>query len=92
MQAFHTTPLTWYTPRGIRIPVASVKGRCPRPLDDGGLCFSTVLSIGKENTLVKYLLGGKKQKFPRGIDTQGINAQDPRLGSRLEIVGSTGGR
>jgi hypothetical protein len=24
------------TPRGIRIPVASVKGRCPRPLDDGG--------------------------------------------------------
>ena len=25
------------TPRGIRIPVASVKGRCPRPLDDGGL-------------------------------------------------------
>ena len=26
-----------YTPRGIRIPVTSVKGRCPRPLDDGGL-------------------------------------------------------
>ena len=26
-----------YTPKGIRIPVASVKGRCPRPLDDGGL-------------------------------------------------------
>ena len=25
------------TPKGIRIPVASVKGRCPRPLDDGGL-------------------------------------------------------
>ena len=25
-----------YTPRGIRIPVTSVKGRCPRPLDDGG--------------------------------------------------------
>ena len=24
------------TPRGIRIPVSSVKGRCPRPLDDGG--------------------------------------------------------
>ena len=27
-----------YTPKGIRIPVTSVKGRCPRPLDDGGLC------------------------------------------------------
>ena len=25
-----------YTPKGIRTPVASVKGRCPRPLDDGG--------------------------------------------------------
>jgi hypothetical protein len=29
-----------YTPKGIRIPVASVKGRCPRPLDDGGLFFA----------------------------------------------------
>ena len=26
-----------HTPRGSRIPVASVKGRCPRPLDDGGV-------------------------------------------------------
>ena len=25
-----------YTPKGIRIPVCSVKGSCPRPLDDGG--------------------------------------------------------
>ncbi len=40
------------TPRGIRIPVASVKGRCPRPLDDGGLFF-TFLSIDKWYTLVK---------------------------------------
>ena len=24
------------TPKGIRIPVCSVKGSCPRPLDDGG--------------------------------------------------------
>ena len=29
------------TPRGIRIPVTSVKGRCPRPLDDGGIGFVT---------------------------------------------------
>ena len=27
------------TPRGIRIPVTSVKGRCPRPLDDGGFLY-----------------------------------------------------
>ena len=26
----------FHTPKGIRTPVASVKGRCPRPLDDGG--------------------------------------------------------
>ena len=25
------------TPKGIRIPVGSVKGCCPRPLDDGGV-------------------------------------------------------
>jgi hypothetical protein len=28
------------TPKGIRIPVCSVKGSCPRPLDDGGKQFS----------------------------------------------------
>jgi hypothetical protein len=28
--------LVCYTPRGIRIPVSSVKRRGPRPLDDGG--------------------------------------------------------
>ncbi len=32
------------TPRGIRIPVASVKGMCPRPLDDGGV-FLTFTKI-----------------------------------------------
>ena len=25
------------TPKGIRTPAAAVKGRCPRPLDDGSL-------------------------------------------------------
>lgn len=30
------------TPKGIRTPAASVKGMCPRPLDDGSLfCFLT---------------------------------------------------
>lgn len=27
-----------YTLKGIRIPVTSVKGKCPRPLDDEGKC------------------------------------------------------
>ena len=26
-------------PKGIRTPVAAVKGQCPRPLDDGDVCF-----------------------------------------------------
>ena len=26
-------------PKGIRTPVTAVKGRCPRPLDDGDLFF-----------------------------------------------------
>ncbi len=33
------------TPRGSRIPVSSVKGRCPRPLDDGGMslyCYNNL--------------------------------------------------
>ena len=33
------------TPKGIRIPVTSVKGRCPRPLDDGGLFLFTFNNI-----------------------------------------------
>ncbi len=33
------------TPKGIRIPVTSVKGRCPRPLDDGGLFQSTITKL-----------------------------------------------
>jgi hypothetical protein len=39
------------TPRGIRIPVASVKGRCPRPLDDGGVSLA-LFRIAKLNTIV----------------------------------------
>ena len=31
-------------PTGIRTPVASVKGRCPRPLDDGDLRISTAFT------------------------------------------------
>ena len=30
------------TPKGIRIPVCSVKGSCPRPLDDGGSLCSVI--------------------------------------------------
>lgn len=31
------------TPKGIRTPAASVKGMCPRPLDDGGKTLSSAV-------------------------------------------------
>ena len=43
------------TPRGIRIPVASMKGRCPRPLDDGGLLFpASSLSTHSKEMICSY--------------------------------------
>lgn len=30
------------TPKGIRTPAASVKGTCPRPLDDGSIRLASV--------------------------------------------------
>ena len=40
------------TPKGIRIPVCSVKGSCPRPLDDGGLCYR-FLVISKAGNAIR---------------------------------------
>ena len=39
------------TPNGIRIRVAGLKGRCPRPLDDGGtrLKYSRDVASGQRN-------------------------------------------
>src|SRR6266704_3460123 len=33
------------TPNGIRTRAAALKGRCPRPLDDGGLTATAVLPV-----------------------------------------------
>ncbi len=47
------------TPKGIRTPVTAVKGRCPRPLDDGST-----------KTLVFFSLYYKKRDgTPKGIRT-----------------------
>ena len=50
-----------FTPKGIRIPVSSVKGRCPRPLDDGGFDVNTVnLGSGLSNMEKRISeIGGK---------------------------------
>ena len=42
------------TPRGIRIPVASVKGMCPRPLDDGGVLL-TFIKIHSDVRVCQHL-------------------------------------
>jgi hypothetical protein len=47
------------TPRGIRIPVTSVKGKCPRPLDDGGISnydHIVVLETAIVNTFFYFCL------------------------------------
>ena len=56
------TLITLDTPKGIRIPVASVKGRCPRPLDDGGLFFRTFISVESVPVSVKSL--GITEPYP----------------------------
>ena len=43
--------LQYGSPKGIRIPVLAVKGRCPRPLDDGTILFLTVLKSVSTTTL-----------------------------------------
>ncbi|CAD5282172.1 conserved hypothetical protein [Alteromonas sp. 38] len=32
-------------PKGIRTPVTAVKGRCPRPLDDGDRNFASEVTL-----------------------------------------------
>jgi hypothetical protein len=49
------------TPKGIRIPVCSVKGSCPRPLDDGGRKFITNI----------YRLSGQRDSNARHQPWQG---------------------
>ncbi len=47
-------------PKGVRTPVLAVKGRCPRPLDDGDLDFYST-------TFYNYLLPLKTPKWrPQG--------------------------
>ena len=53
------------TPKGIRIPVTAVKGRCPRPLDDGGTPLSismlNIKEINQNNRIPVPLLSTKRQ-------------------------------
>ena len=53
------------TPKGIRTPVASVKGRCPRPLDDGGeATVELIQSRPWTKTLEKF---GVNRKGPHQV-------------------------
>ena len=62
------------TPRGIRIPVTSVKGKCPRPLDDGGiygcLLCNTIFSYGGfYNESLRYV---NKNFQMKEVDTKDV--------------------
>ena len=46
------------TPKGIRIPVASVKGRCPRPLDDGGTSFVAFITLTNGAGICQFVVMG----------------------------------
>ena len=52
--------LYYGVPTGIRTPVTAVKGRCPRPLDDGDL----------DHYKVKQTAGGKLYRIPPGEPRQ----------------------
>ena len=41
------------TPNGIRTRAAAVKGRCPRPLDDGGLLARISTTVDARETSIK---------------------------------------
>lgn len=45
------------TPKGIRTPVAGLKGLCPRPLDDGGTLATMGWSIAAGMRMVKFSPG-----------------------------------
>ena len=55
-----------YTPKGIRIPVCSVKGSCPRPLDDGGL-----LNYKNDTQFIKLIGSGQRDSNARHQPWQG---------------------
>ena len=57
--------LVFITPKGIRIPVCSVKGSCPRPLDDGGKTHN------KKYILAHVLLSGQRDSNARLQPWQG---------------------
>ena len=48
-------------PKGIRTPVTAVKGRCPRPLDDGDRGNPLTTFITK-TTYYNYVGGGKRDR------------------------------
>ncbi len=50
-------------PKGIRIPVAGLKGRCPRPLDDGGTRgkYSRNKLGGQMTFYILFIAGNEQQ-------------------------------
>lgn len=79
------------TPKGIRIPVYSVKGSCPRPLDDGGLLMNlTILkaSIGVKLFVTGILFEREDASKRRGKgERKGFGAKDSGLSAIRTLNG-----
>ncbi len=50
--SFIATKLSYGVPKGVRTPVPAVKGRCPRPLDDGDLELKSYNFTTKYHSLI----------------------------------------
>ncbi|EAR26343.1 hypothetical protein PTD2_04958, partial [Pseudoalteromonas tunicata D2] len=49
-------------PKGIRTPVTAVKGRCPRPLDDGDTVLIKRVSLGHYNQVYWWSYAGSNRR------------------------------
>jgi hypothetical protein len=63
------------TPKGIRIPVCSVKGSCPRPLDDGGILM-----------LFQFLKSGQRDSNARHQPWQGCALPLSYARTKIKII------
>ena len=71
-----SNPMTLFgVPTGSRTPVTGVKGRCPRPLDDGDVCCA---SIQKSGSQMQARVSRKGRPYIMG--TRGCQAAKPKLG------------
>ncbi len=68
-QSFARLRAVWHGPNGIRIRVYGLKGRCPRPLDDGATFFAAralarLANVWRGNGIASRRLPNVRQVYP----------------------------